>query len=115
VARFIDFDACKSEALQEPVSFQFGGETFVLPPELPLIVGLRLEEIIAKYKADETVPQSEWTELGKALLGVEWLRFLATGVSVERLGEVIGRVIALYRGEPGNRKARRKAGRKAGR
>ena len=98
--RFVDFDKFLAEkrnaAELVPVTFELGGVVYTLPSELPALVSveaLRLEQ----SGIDGDVPAHGVMAVATSLFGEDQFNaVLASGISVEELGELIQQVMGLY-------------------
>lgn len=110
--RFKDFDKFieETERKLEPVIFQYGGEEFRLPPNLPAIIPIKAMRLKKEYGSDDEIPADETVTLALDIFGKEQLdRLLAKQISMDTLSEIIKWVFEQYNadvgatdGEPGN-------------
>lgn len=97
MSRYKDFDSFIAEQTGEPVRFKYKGVEFSLPSELPAIVPLtaarlqRDKTIVAQEKLAETT-----LTLAEGVFGSQLDSLLATGISINDLGNVINWVIEAY-------------------
>lgn len=90
----IDLDAARAarrEAQGEAPTVVFGGETFVLPPELPYTA---LEAL--RGMADTETAPGAMVDLTRALLGDGYERFTALDPSMEDVTELVGGAMNEY-------------------
>jgi hypothetical protein len=98
--RFVDFDKFLAEkrnaAELVPVTFELGGVVYTLPAELPALVSvdaLRLEQA----GIDGDVPAQGVMAVATSLFGeTQFNAILASGISVEELGDLIQQIMAMY-------------------
>ena len=99
MSRFKDFDTAISEAEKEPVTFKCGGQSFTLPSELPAIVAVKAIRLKKEYGSEAAIPEAEQLDMALAIFGAESLdKLLATGISVDKLGDILQWAIAVYSG-----------------
>lgn len=102
MSRYKDFDAAKSEAVGEPVTFTKGGEMFTLPASFPAAAMLDLLRIRADH-GDGDMPESEIRTMTYSMLGAEQAqRLLALPMGIDELSEILTWIFSQYGagGEP---------------
>lgn len=101
--RFRDFDAFWAETTREPVKFRYGGKTYELPPEIPAIVILKAVRLAEDEAADKQVSPDDVIGLATNLLGSKNMdALLASGISIDRLGDVVKWALEQYGAGPGD-------------
>lgn len=99
MSRYKDFDAYFAELNREPVVFRYKGEEFILPPELPAIVPIKVMALQKQYGSDADIPADDIIEIAKAVFGEEYLnKLLGMGITMSEFGEIIQWVIGVYNG-----------------
>jgi hypothetical protein len=97
--RYRDFDTFEAEEEGEAVRFKVAGEEFALPPTMPAAVVVKTLRLKKQYASDSDVPAQELMELSLALFGqTELDRLVATGISMARLGSILGWLMQQYQG-----------------
>jgi len=103
-ARFRDFDAffkTQNKDLPEPVTFNYGGESFELPAALPAAIPIKAMRLQQEYETETDIPPSEVVVMAEGLFGRDQLdRLLATGISADKLGEVLRWAFVQYGDNP---------------
>lgn len=96
--RFKDFDQFWAEKQQQPIQAKVFGEVVSLPASLP--AGVMLFAIRSREAGSDTVPPEAVLRMAESVFGKDLLeRWVAKGMTVDQLGDVLKWVVAQYNGD----------------
>jgi len=117
--RYRDFDLAwqekaEAEGSPQPLVFVARGQEWRLPASIPAAIIINILRAQKRHGDSGEVPETELIDLALSLFGQEQLDgLMATGLSVDELGDIIKWALEQYGvAQRPNRAARRKAGSK---
>lgn len=98
--RYADFDAALEETTAEPLMVRLYGQDWPLPATMPAAVPLRMARLLADGRDQESLSMAEILAIAGDVFPPETLdAWLAKGIDVDLLGQVVSWVFKQYMGK----------------